>query len=345
MTINPPAAKTKLFMQIDVGTYIAELLYEHKSVNIPGLGGFTSYYKPANPDQIQGVIRPPSKEIRFNKNLRVNDGVLVNYIREKHKISAQAAQKAVDDYVHQVLQAFERKEMVVFPKVGRLYKDYKGEYEFLPENTNFNPDAYGLPNVQFKPVIRSKEEVQHQAPAAAVKDPTARKKEDEISEKLATWFQKNFPLIISVAVIIIALIIFSLIYESPSKNKTAETDQPKPEVNVSPSGRNSSDTINDTLNSTMEAQEDEEANAAVEEPTTLPGQRSCVIAIGLFGDQNNVRKLVQRIYDAGYEPYVEDRGTLTRVGVQFAYETQEEIDDTLNKIKEEFEEDAVIIKK
>lgn len=335
-------------MQIDVGAYISELLYEHSSVTIPGLGGFTSQYKPTNIDQIQGTIKPPSKEIIFNKNLKVNDGLLIKYISEKHLLNNQEAQKAVEDFVQQINQAFDRKEMVLIPRVGRLYKDYKGEFEFLPENTNFNQDSYGLPIMSFKPVIRSKEEIQQHIPAAAVKNPNAKNKDEEISEKVAGWFQNNFPLVISVSVIVVAIIIFLLIYNSSKTPDTSLSEIPEHQVNKSPSKEREATSFEEDSINQMEAnrsQDDEEANSTVEQPSQLPGQKSCVIVIGLFGDQDNVTKLVKKIYDAGFEPYLEERGKYTRVGIQFAYDTDSQITETLRIVQEKFEEDAVVIKR
>ena len=91
--------------------------------------------------------------------------------------------------------------------------------------------------------------------------------------------------------------------------------------------------------------EDEEANSQVEEPSMLPNQRMGIIMIGLFGDQNNVSKLVRKLYDAGFEPYLEEKGQFTRVGIQFAYETQAEIDEKLRIVQDRFEEDAVVWRK
>ena len=60
--------------------YIQELLYEHNSVIIPSFGGFTAGYKPASIDHVQGVIFPPSKDLKFNRYLTINDGILVQHI-------------------------------------------------------------------------------------------------------------------------------------------------------------------------------------------------------------------------------------------------------------------------
>ena len=58
-----------------------------------------------------------------------------------------------------VKAAIERREIVVFPKVGRLYKDYEQNLQFLADNTNFNVDSFGLPDVQFYPITQSSEKV------------------------------------------------------------------------------------------------------------------------------------------------------------------------------------------
>ena len=74
-------------MQIDIGAYIADLLFQNSAVNIPGLGGFTTRYKTASIDHVQGKIAPPAKEIGFNKNLVLDDGILVNYIKDRHQLT------------------------------------------------------------------------------------------------------------------------------------------------------------------------------------------------------------------------------------------------------------------
>ena len=61
---------------MDIGQCIAELLYEQESVSLPGLGSFTSRYKPAAIDHVQGKLSPPTKEIEFNANLVLDDGLL-----------------------------------------------------------------------------------------------------------------------------------------------------------------------------------------------------------------------------------------------------------------------------
>ena len=58
-----------------------------------------------------------------------------------------------------------------------------------------------------------------------------------------------------------------------------------------------------------------------------------------------MRKLVQKIYEEGFEPYTDKRGKLTRVGIQMPYEDEDEIDEALKTIRKKFESKAKLLKK
>ncbi|MBK6949766.1 MAG: hypothetical protein IPH16_18360 [Haliscomenobacter sp.] len=59
-----------------------------------------------------------------------------------------------------------------------------------------------------------------------------------------------------------------------------------------------------------EALDDEGVADSSEAPTLAPEQKQCIIVIGLFRDKNNVDRLVQRIYEEGFEPYLEKMAQL-----------------------------------
>lgn len=146
-------------MNTSISEDIKELIFEHGSVVIPGLGAFSSGYKSATIDSIQGQLSPPSLEITFDPNKIINDGVLLDYLKRKYQISTQDAQSRIDTFNENALQTFKNHEILVITDVGRLYKDYTDKIRFLPETTNFNQETFGLPAVQFYPVSRSKPEV------------------------------------------------------------------------------------------------------------------------------------------------------------------------------------------
>ncbi|MFN7115619.1 MAG: hypothetical protein ACK4TA_02410 [Saprospiraceae bacterium] len=324
-------------MQIDVGACIAELLYEHQSVTIPGLGAFVSAYKPANIDQVEGKIAPPSKQISFNKNLLIDDGLLVKQLREKFRLSYGEAMRTVDDYAREVKEKIDRREIVTFPKVGRLYKDYEQNYQFLPDETNFNTDSYGLPTLEYFPVVRT---VQEKTQAAAASKPYTPVK---ITQK--NWLQRNLLLVSSLGAFVVAGSVYILL-QNP---KSVALEEPTPSVptaryNVSPS--ENEETAADVEEVNARSTPDTEADDSASEAATLkPGTKSAIITIGTFSNPDNVERLIKRIYKAGYEPYTEKVGKNTRVGVQFKYDKSSELTAAVREVSQEFDTKASIYKK
>ena len=145
-------------MNIDIAACIRELLFEHEAVIVPGFGGFVASYKATVIDHVQGTLSPPAKKLQFNENLLVNDGLLLQQVMDHYKVDQETATKAIDQYVDKLLLALSKREIVEIPQVGRLYKDFEDQYKFLQDSKNYNADAFGLPTVQFYPVIRQKRE-------------------------------------------------------------------------------------------------------------------------------------------------------------------------------------------
>ena len=145
-------------MDIQLASDIKDILMEDGAVVLPGFGGFTSTYKPAVTDGVLGVVHPPSYNLTFDVNQQVNDGKLVDYIREKYHITSSASQETIDAFVANVQASFNKNEIVILPEIGRLYVDFAKKIQFLPESTNFNADTFGLSLLNFAPISRTKPE-------------------------------------------------------------------------------------------------------------------------------------------------------------------------------------------
>ncbi|HMQ49904.1 MAG TPA: SPOR domain-containing protein [Saprospiraceae bacterium] len=344
-------------MQMDIGAYIGELLYEREVIHVPGLGAFVSKYKPAVIDQIQGQIFPPSKEISFDPNLVMDDGLLYNFIRHKHQLPASEAQSVLDDYIGQIRAAIDRREIVVFPRVGRLYKDYERKLQFLPDSTNFNTESFGLPTIEFYPVSR-----QDNGKAAAANSSTtpSKKAESKSDHAFRTgWsslvnklLNNSLVIAITLAVIVVAFTIFLLI-DNQKATSTADV-VPTARVNVRPTLQENSaneaiedeDALQENAQGSDDASGgDETASLDSETPTYSPDQKYAIISIGVFGNEDNVQRLVKRIFEAGYEAYTEQQGKLTKVGIRTAYENEKELERILENVRDRFEPDAKVIKK
>ena len=317
-------------MQIDVGASISALLYEHPSVTIPGLGALVGAYKPAAIDPLEGKIVPPSRQISFNRNLLIDDGLLVKHLREKYHLSYGEAMREVDAYAKQVKDSIERREIVTFPQVGRLYKDYEQNYQFLPEETNFNVESYGLPALAYYPVARTTQEKIQAATA---------KKEAPVRLQKKNWLQRNLLLVSCIGAFVVAGGVY-LLLQHPKETKIVEEEMPSiptSRYNVGPADEETA-TNADLRNDSADDSDSEGA-------TLKPGTKSAIITIGTFGNKENVDRLIKKIYEAGYEPYTEKLGKNTRVGIQMPYERTAELTKAKETISKEFNTKAAIYKK
>ncbi len=136
--------------EIAIDTCISDVLYERNRIVLPGLGLLETKPKAATVDHISNTIAPPSREITFNPNITVDDGVLINFIKKKYEREDLVVRKAVAEYITELKTRMSQKEIIAIPDVGRMYIDFEKKIQFLPDRVNYNKDSFGLPTVNFK---------------------------------------------------------------------------------------------------------------------------------------------------------------------------------------------------
>lgn len=318
-------------MQIDVTQLIADLLYEYDSVSIPSFGGLTTAYRSAELDQVSGKLLPPTKELSFNENIVVNDGLLIGQLQERFGLSQADAEVKLNLFVEQLKARLDRGEEVSFPNLGKFYIGANQNISFVPQSTNFNTDAYGLPEVQFYPVSK-----------AGVKP--AFEKTETLAAK--TFVQEREPntwlywLIMVLGILALAMIIYSnRDHVFPSSGDGAEDtdpeaavyndEKPSERVNVPPIGE-------DEL--ILEDDKDKEVIVAA-------GQREAIVVVGLYSNLDNVRAVIERIYNMGFEAITDEQGGSQRVSARFAYESEDELNRIHARLKRSFDKNAWILRK
>ncbi|HHB51560.1 MAG TPA: hypothetical protein ENK75_00725, partial [Saprospiraceae bacterium] len=206
-------------MEICPGDYISELLLNHKSVSLPTIGGFLTQTKSAQLDEGLGKLIPPSKKIIFTPNLAIDDGLLVNYMMQKFGFSLEEATEVLLDYCQDINHALNNKEFFSIKGIGRIYKDFEGKIKFLPNHSNLNTDAFGLPDVDFSPMAQE---------STAVKQPTIASNEpispitstSSATEPPHTWWQKNGKLVAALsALLLIVFMGFFVVNRGGQKEK------------------------------------------------------------------------------------------------------------------------------
>ena len=371
-------------MAYDVSSSIGELLYENNSVIIPNFGGFMLSYRSANLDHVQATISPPSKSPSFNANLKVNDGILVNYIKNQNHMTLEQAKKAVANHVENFNSLFEEKEMVDIPKVGRLYKDYSGEIKFLPHNTNFNTNAFGLPQIQFHPIQRNV--VQQEVPSAAVVTPAVATSEnltpaepignlaeavtdttpnnlpqEETIANMAVndkdrfgWARKVMPFLIAASLALVAVSFYFLQKDPhPADMESAQIVPINDSDRLNTKPTLTSDEIpveeeeSQYIGPTSGSDDSEEYSTISNTNTAYSsGDNECVIIVGQFSVRANARKFSKRVEEDGYETYTgkNSKKGWSMVGVKFNYDSASEKKDMLRQLQREYDDAAWIYK-
>jgi len=324
-------------------------------------------YKSATIDHVQGILHPPSKSVRFNLDFNTKDDVLTNFLVSKYNCTAEEARELVEHFVANAMKLLQKREMLIIPDVGRLYLDYEDNYQFLQEATNFSIDAYGLSGIHYYPVLRSRKQLGY-----TVNPYSERKKVPFLQKitKLSYLAQTVVPVSIALIAVLFAL---SIYYNKTSVEDLGTEVLPvsfkEVHVNKSPLGMNA---LPEELIIEEEENHEENHNTSVEdddflapEPEedlaidkgekytegqntdalTLPhGVKHCIIIIGQFSQKEGVRKRVEEIYELGYDVYTDKNKNLTRVGVQFVYESSSEIRKALRLVKKRFDESAFVLK-
>ncbi|MEI8047954.1 MAG: SPOR domain-containing protein [Bacteroidota bacterium] len=126
--------------------HIADLLYHHECVIVPGLGGFIKACGPARIVHPEHKFFPPSGTVVFNAGLSGNDGQLANYLASSENMSYREAIYEIKLWVEKCFDALRKGEIVRVEGIGELFLNTSDKIEFAPlQEVNFNADSFGLP--------------------------------------------------------------------------------------------------------------------------------------------------------------------------------------------------------
>lgn len=136
-----------------VEEHIHNLLFEHDCVIIPDFGGLITHYASARVNPVKHTFSPPAKHVAFNEKLKLNDGLLISTFAYNKKITNEAAQEQVNNFVQQIQEALRVKQQYEMKGVGifRHNQERKIQFEYIPADNLFN-HSFGLPELLSRPV-------------------------------------------------------------------------------------------------------------------------------------------------------------------------------------------------
>lgn len=320
------------------------MLYKNECVILPTIGGFLTHFNEAEYDFIQHRISPPSKSVAFNAKLVNNDGLLINYIAQVQHISYQQASKTVEKYCKAVEKDLFDNKIVQLEKIGKLFFNSNSSLEFIPDNTNFHLDYFGLESLDCKPVLRNKEYLKKQETQFATASSGTRQKSNPLPRVAAVL------LILVLSVLMIQNFIGdkdqSIAAEVVHENAINETQS----ANIVPQHTENNESIaeepiKETVVEPVSASDEENEPVLVNEETTSDNaaqQEAFIIILGAFGKSSSVDRLVKKMKKLDYNPYTKEKNGLTRVGIRILCNSNE-IEGHLNEVREIFTDKAWLV--
>ncbi len=138
---------------IELAKHIEVLLLENDCVIVPGLGGFIAHNQPAAYNAANHTFEPPMRTIGFNPRLVINDGLLVQSYMQTYNTDFPDATRKIEKTVHTLKEQLYQQGQFELGRIGTLYYNMSGVYEFEPaDRAFFTPCLYGLNKFSLKPL-------------------------------------------------------------------------------------------------------------------------------------------------------------------------------------------------
>lgn len=130
---------------VPVSVYLKKLLYQYDCVIVPQLGGFILHYLPATFQESSGLFLPPRKKVAFNQALKLDDGVLINYMMLHEQISRDEVKQRIVNFVDELKQEVRRNGSFAVEGIGLFSGNEEGSLQFDPElRHNFFGESFGM---------------------------------------------------------------------------------------------------------------------------------------------------------------------------------------------------------
>ena len=138
---------------IKLTTVLSELLFDHDTVIVPGLGMFMRHDDSAKVNVITNHFESPSSTLGFDPRQREENELLAKTLELREGCTAEEARQTVSRFVSDCFDAFKEGRQVTLPGIGVLFMDDHETVCFEQEQgMNYNSDAFGLGDFDPKPV-------------------------------------------------------------------------------------------------------------------------------------------------------------------------------------------------
>ena len=148
-------------MDIDLlSKMVHEIMMDHDSVTLPGLGSFAAELVPATFSDKGYTINPPYRRLYFIPH-QGSDTLLADLYSSSNNISVQDATRILIEYLSEMKEVLIAKKLIVFPGLGRLRATRENHFFFIAdEDLDIYPAGFGLEPISLKTHEETPQEVE-----------------------------------------------------------------------------------------------------------------------------------------------------------------------------------------
>ena len=147
-------------MDIDLlSRILKELVTDHDTVGLPGIGTFVTEVVPASFSDKGYTINPPYRRLSFVQG-RLEDQLLIEFYAESNEVSVEAAEAYITQFLREMKEVLKERKIILLPGLGRLRATKENNFFFVPEeDLDIFPDGFALKPVSLKNIQREMEPV------------------------------------------------------------------------------------------------------------------------------------------------------------------------------------------
>ena len=147
-------------MDIDLlSAMVKEVMMNHDSVTLPGLGSFMAELVPASFSDKGYTINPPYRRLYFIPH-QGDDTILADLYSTSNNVNIADATRILVEFLTEMKEVLITRKIVVFPGLGRLRATRENHFFFVAdEDLDIYPEGFGLEPVSLKTHEETPEEV------------------------------------------------------------------------------------------------------------------------------------------------------------------------------------------
>lgn len=140
----------------NIAQHIEELIIKHNCVIVPQLGGFLTYQTSAY--IYNNKLYAPTHQIRFNKQLSHQDGLLAEAYMRERKVNYTDAVKIINEEIYTITKIIENGDNYILGRIGSISLNADKQIIFKASNASFLPENIGLTSVSLIKRTRERDE-------------------------------------------------------------------------------------------------------------------------------------------------------------------------------------------